>query len=196
MPGGRGCKTYRPSLSVVADLVRPIAWLSSSTVAPERGAPCWSRTMPLSTASRLWLPAQGETQNATHTQSSAIVCRRLSGRPWDFRTNQTIGAEPGFGHSTSAQTAQPPSLPRVPVNFSKTTAGSDPQKSPFPRGSTSHRPNLQVSAADGHQLLLGAHDQQRAGDGRRRHDGLVHRVFRQQLEAGARLDDEDVAVLA
>ncbi len=50
--------------------------------------------------------------------------------------------------------------------------------------------------ADGHQLLLGAHDQERPGDRGRRHDGLVHRIHRQQLEGGACLDDEDVAVFA
>ena len=48
------------------------------------------------------------------------------------------------------------------------------------------RPRADRLPADGDQLLLGAHDQQRAGDGRRGHDGLAHRVFREQLETSAR----------
>ena len=57
--------------------------------------------------------------------------------------------------------------------------------SPVPDGGPGPGTRLGLPA-DGDQLLLGAHDQQRAGNGRRRHDGLVHRVFREQLEGGHR----------
>ena len=64
----------RPASVVTSSVVTLVSWLVTTTVAPGRTALCWSVTVPVMVAERIWATATDEHDRLNRTNSEQSRC--------------------------------------------------------------------------------------------------------------------------